>query len=172
MPSTIAPPSTSGTPRKPPAGGLALEIDLPSGRVVLSGELDRDTTGHLEAACRLLGDAGPPVWVLDVAELTFCDAPGLRALTAVRRAAEDAGAALLLVGARPFLRGLLPLAGLGNALTPVARVMPGRAAERVAAPPIARPAPNARAHRRLAEMARCDRVDAPEGGPWHDALRA
>ncbi|WNV77204.1 STAS domain-containing protein [Geodermatophilus sp. DSM 44513] len=106
------------------AGGLLLAVDLAAGRVVLTGELDRATCGQLTAACQVLAAECPPVWVLDVAALDFCDAAGLRALAAARRATEDAGAVALIVGARQVLRRLLPLAGLDDLLAPIARTLP------------------------------------------------
>ncbi|WP_199582440.1 STAS domain-containing protein [Blastococcus sp. TF02-9] len=90
--------------------GLDLAVDLADGRLGLSGDLDRGTCEQLLAVCPLLTLAAAPVWAVDLAGLTFCDAEGLRALIAVRRAAADAGAAVVAVGARPFLRRLLTLA--------------------------------------------------------------
>ncbi|MGY1696597.1 STAS domain-containing protein [Geodermatophilus sp. SYSU D00814] len=104
---------------------LLVTLDLPAGRILLSGELDRATCGHLDAACAVLGRAAVPAWVLDLAGLSFCDVPGLRALAAVRRAAQAAGAAVIVVGARPYLRRLLPLVGVDDALPPVARSIAG-----------------------------------------------
>ena len=115
-------PTSSSSPALPP-GGLLLDVDLPAGRVALIGDLDRGTRRQLTSVCGVLAVAGPPVWVLDVTSLAFCDAAGLRALVATRRAAVDGGAALVVVGARPYLRQLLELVGLRNVLAPPGRTV-------------------------------------------------
>lgn len=61
--------------------------------------------------------------MLDLAALEFCDASGLRALVATRRAAVRSGGALVVLGARPYLRWLLALVGLGDVLAPIARTV-------------------------------------------------
>ncbi len=48
--------------------------------LVLSGELDLSTAGALSAALASAAEHGPTVLALDVAELSFCDSTGLRAL--------------------------------------------------------------------------------------------
>lgn len=96
---------------------LRVQVD-PAGRVVVDGELDRATCHHVATAGRVLAAAAAPVWVVDLTGLTFCDATGLRALAAFRRTAEAAGAVPVLVGARPFHRRLLAVAGLGDVLAP------------------------------------------------------
>lgn len=127
-PSPVSPP--------PPAPGLTVHVDLPQARLVLDGELDRTTCDQLAAASRVLAGVGPCTWVLDLAGLGFCDASGLRALAVTRRAAQDAGAAVLVVGARPFLRRLLGLAGLGDVLVPIAvTTVPGPGRPARIAPP-------------------------------------
>lgn len=158
MPSTLTSPIAS---EPPPPGDLLLAVDLAAGRVVLTGELDRGTCGHLRGACRGLAAGAAPFWVLDLAALEFCDAAGLRALAAVRRAAEDAGALVLIVGARPFLRRVLPLVGLGDVLAPIARTMPGAVAGRAAWDP-----PPTDTDRALSAASRRGRCGAPVGRLW------
>lgn len=114
------PQSTTFHPSAEPAvAGLLVTLDLPAGRILLTGELDRATCWQLAEACPMLASAAAPVWVLDLAGLSFCDASGLRALAAVRRVAAAAGAAVVVAGARPYLRRLLPLVDLGGAPVPV-----------------------------------------------------
>lgn len=133
--STTFPPSA-----EPAVTGLLVTLDPPAGRILLTGELDRATCGLLAEACPALASAAAPVWVLDLAGLSFCDASGLRALAAVRRVAAAAGAAVIVAGARPYLRRLLPLVDLCGTPTPVTPTAPaagrtGRApAVRLAAP--------------------------------------
>ena len=136
----MAPTLTFTSSTEPPAGGLRVDVDPTAGRVVLTGELDRATCGHLVAACQLLTAAGPPIWMLDLAGLTFCDAPGLRSLARARHAAADAGATLVLAGASPFLRRLLARCGLEDVLTPIARTSPVPVDVRVARPAEVAPA--------------------------------
>jgi anti-anti-sigma factor len=109
---------TSLSPPEPCVAGLVVGVDLAAGRVLLSGELDRSTCAHLACVTRALATSAAPAWVVDLAGVTFCDAPGLRSLAAVRRDAEAAGALLTLVGARPFLLRLLALADLDHLLRP------------------------------------------------------
>jgi anti-anti-sigma factor len=133
VPSTMtltAPPEPLTIPPTPSVAGLLVALDLPAGRITLTGELDRETCGHLTAACPVLAAAAGSVWVLNLAGLTFCDASGLRALASARRAVTDGGAAVLLVGARPFLRPLLPLVDLDDVLAPPARPVPAPAVYR------------------------------------------
>jgi anti-anti-sigma factor len=121
---TLFGPEAFPAPPAPSVSGLLVAVDLQAGRVALAGELDQETSEHLAAACPVLTDAAASVWVLDLQGLVFCDAAGLRALAATRRAATGAGAALLLVGARPFLRLLLPLVDLDDVLAPPAHPAP------------------------------------------------
>ena len=145
----MAPTLTFFSSPEPPVGGLRVDVDLAAGRVTLTGELDRITCGQLVAACRLLTAAGPPVCVLDLSAVIFCDAPGLRALTTARDLAQDAGAGLVLAGARPFLRRLLARCGLGDVLTPIARTAPTPADARMTRPAEVAPPAGPRRSRRI-----------------------
>jgi len=128
----VAPTLTCLPVVKPPAGGLRVQADLTAGRVVLIGDLDRATFGRVVAACRLLTAVGHPIWVLDLAGVSFCDASGLRSLAMARYDAEAVGATLVLAGARPLLRRLLSNRGLGGVLTPIARTSAWPAGSRAA----------------------------------------
>ncbi|WP_091763755.1 STAS domain-containing protein [Blastococcus aurantiacus] len=114
---------------------MGLDLHVTAGRIVLTGELDRATCGHLVAACPMLVAATPAVWVVDLTDLTFCDASGLRALVALRRAAADAGAAVVLNGARPLLRRLLAFVSLSDVVAPVLPAAPTPAASSSGRPP-------------------------------------
>ncbi|MGY1671427.1 STAS domain-containing protein [Geodermatophilus sp. SYSU D00710] len=153
--------TTSLSSPEPAVAGLLVTLDLPTRRVVVTGELDRATCRHLTAACPALAAAAAPAWVLDVTGLTFCDASGLRALADVRRAAADAGATVVVIGARPFVRGVLTLAGLGDVLTPVARTTPAPAGRRTGRTPAA---PAAAPDGSAARPARPPRTGALPGG--------
>ncbi|SNS33619.1 anti-anti-sigma factor [Geodermatophilus saharensis] len=160
--------TTSLPPAEPAVAGLLVTLDLPAGRILLSGELDRATCGHLDAACALLARAAAPAWVLDLAGLSFCDASGLRAMAAVRRVARTAGAAVIVVGARPYLRRLLPLVGLGDALPPVARSVSGPVACHPGPAPAVRPA----ALGPTPAGPPCRGTGAPAKGTWDAAGRS
>jgi anti-anti-sigma factor len=155
---------------EPPVCRLLVAVDLSAGRVVLTGELDRGTCVRLDAACRVLAADGPPIWVVDLGAVAFCDAGGLRALAAACRVAEETGAAVVIAGARPYLRRLLHLVGLGDVLAPVARSMPRPASEPAAGPATVQPKLAARLPRGPGDMAPGDRAEALSGGP-RDAAR-
>ena len=80
------------------------------------GELDLATADQLATALSVPPADDHPVVVLDLAELSFCDAHGLNALLAAYRAHEAARGALILARCgRPVAR-LLRLAGLDHVL--------------------------------------------------------
>lgn len=67
---------------RPSAGGVVVEV---------VGELDVPTASSLlDAACREL-EAGCRALVLDLAEVSFCCARGVGALTEIRRLAAECG---------------------------------------------------------------------------------
>jgi anti-anti-sigma regulatory factor len=57
-----------------------LSVDVLAGCIGVDGELDRLSVHHLADALSALRSSPSPVWTLDLQELTFCDAEGLRAL--------------------------------------------------------------------------------------------
>jgi anti-anti-sigma factor len=122
---------TSLSPSGPCVAGLAVGVDPTAGRIVLTGELDRSTCDQLARVARALTTSAAPNWVVDLAGVTFCDAPGLRALAGLRRDAEDSGATMTLVGARPFLVRLLGLADSVGLLAPDRCAAAGRQPGRV-----------------------------------------
>jgi anti-anti-sigma factor len=56
--------------------------------------------------------------LIDLGELTFCDATGIRALLAFRRIHEAQGRAVLVVRATPFIWRLMRLCGVTDRLEP------------------------------------------------------
>lgn len=54
--------------------------------------------------------------MVDLSELTFCDAAGIRALLAFRRMHEEQGRTVTVVLASPFMLKLLRLCGLSDQL--------------------------------------------------------
>jgi anti-anti-sigma factor len=60
---------------------MNLGITIVSGRMALRGELDLETAAILHAE---LADQGEQVFVVDVADVTFIDCAGIRALIELR----------------------------------------------------------------------------------------
>jgi len=79
-----------------PVPPLVVSIDLHRARLRVAGELDRESAHHLLDAVSVLVDAPARRWRLDVRDVTFCDAGGLRALTSAHQLAADAGRVLHL----------------------------------------------------------------------------
>jgi anti-anti-sigma factor len=98
------------------SGPLLLSIDLRAGRISVSGELDRTVAHRLADALDALALTGRRAWTVDAAALTFCDAEGLRVLSAGTALAERCGCTLQLVRAAPFTARLLRLVGMGQLL--------------------------------------------------------
>jgi anti-anti-sigma factor len=85
-------------------------------RVRLVGELDLATADRVpDALTRLDGHHGSEVLV-DLTELTFCDAQGLRALVNAHCALHDAGTHIVLTGVPKMTRRLLTITGLDEIL--------------------------------------------------------
>jgi anti-anti-sigma factor len=89
-----------------------LSIDIPAARIRVRGELDRRHVHRLDEAVAVLTHSASPSWSVDVSDLTFCDAAGLRALLRARRLAEHTGRGFDVVGPSPCLRRLLGLVGV------------------------------------------------------------
>lgn len=106
-------PAVSGHPA---ASELNLAIDLIAGRITLAGELDRQTAHHLLDAARTLSETAHRRWVLDAGELRFCDASGLRAISACYRKALRHGSNMSIVSAGPWLLRALAALRLDNHL--------------------------------------------------------
>jgi anti-anti-sigma factor len=96
-------------------GGLTVTRMLcaePAMVLALRGELD--LTGGVEAvrAIRRALREGPPALILDLADVSFVDVTGLRALIQARRLAATSGARLALRNLRPEFDWLLQFSGL------------------------------------------------------------
>ncbi|HEX5200539.1 STAS domain-containing protein [Paractinoplanes rhizophilus] len=79
--------------------------------VRLRGEVDMATAAALERTLVRAIDPGSDL-VVDVGELTFIDAAGLRALGRVDERMREHGRRLRLAGATPQLRRMLGVLGL------------------------------------------------------------
>jgi anti-sigma B factor antagonist len=104
------------------SSALTVTVDWPDGVVRLSGELDRDSAHHLLDALDTLAATGHRVLGVDAAEVTFCDAGGLRALVVGSRLLRADGRDLQVLRASRCVGRLLTIAGLdyltGTAASP------------------------------------------------------
>jgi anti-sigma B factor antagonist len=108
--------STGAQPVTP--SSIAVSVDLPHARVRVAGELDRDSAHHLLEAVEILATRPGRQWQLDAADVTFCDASGLRALTSAHAFAASHGRSLRLVRrSRPVAR-LVSLLGEDEVFPP------------------------------------------------------
>ena len=96
----------------PIAPRLVVSIDWVNGAVVLCGELDRDAAHHLVDAVAALSATPHLEWVVDTADVTWCDATGLRALAEAHAIAVADGRQLRLVRSSRCVDRLVTLSGL------------------------------------------------------------
>jgi anti-sigma B factor antagonist len=85
-------------------------------RLTFAGELDVASADQAYGYVKDAIDAHGGTVMLDVAELSFCDARGLGALTRMSRHAEHAGASLHLVAPQPLLVKIIRITGLDDKL--------------------------------------------------------
>ncbi|WP_449060246.1 STAS domain-containing protein [Planomonospora algeriensis] len=84
--------------------------------VRLSGEIDILTAGALrERLLDALRHSTGPL-VLDLSEVSFCDASGLSVLVGVQHRARELGAILILTAPRPHMSRILRITGLDRGL--------------------------------------------------------
>ena len=102
---TLQPTSPAGPRHDVPTFGVHLEPR--TGSLRLTGRLERSTTHLFMDAVSALLYAGCPSWVVDLTELTDCDAAGLRAVCVSYRRALRHGRRMRLVGTPPALRAAL-----------------------------------------------------------------
>jgi anti-anti-sigma factor len=87
--------------------------------VAVSGELDLDTMGQLNAALAS-DDAALATTVLDLRGLTFIDSSGVSGVLSAARRARDAGGRLVCVPGPPSIRRVFELTGVDTAVEWVA----------------------------------------------------
>ena len=105
---------------EPTARPLLLSIDLQSGRITATGELDRAVAHRLGDALSSLALTGHRTWTVDAAGISFCDAEGLRVLAAGVALAESRGGTLRVTDPSPITAHLLRLVGMTDLLVDVA----------------------------------------------------
>jgi anti-anti-sigma regulatory factor len=94
-------------PPEPPA--FRLLIDLTRGRISVRGDLDRAHVGQLADGIAALHRSPAPLWSVDAAGITFCDAGGLRGLVQASETAARAGRTLVVTRPSHLLARLLVL---------------------------------------------------------------
>ena len=119
---------------------LQISVDWVRGIVVMRGELDRGSAHHLVDVVTSLAATGHPRWQIDTADVTWCDAGGLRALAAAHALATECGGELRLVRTSRCVDRLVRMAGLDRMIAAGLRPAPageptaGRALRLVPAP--------------------------------------
>jgi anti-sigma B factor antagonist len=117
-------PTSSPSPRRPAVPGpadpplRASTTALRDGTRILrlTGEVTPDRRGALHRALRDALRTGPPLLVVDLTALGFCDSNVLNALLATRLDARAAGVPLVLAGPPPQTLRLLRLTGTDQVL--------------------------------------------------------
>jgi anti-anti-sigma factor len=84
--------------------------------VKLSGHLDIATTPALRERLNTLLHPGMGLLIVDLSEVSFCDAAGLAVLIGTQRRATPLGITMRLAAPRPQITNLLRLTGLDRAL--------------------------------------------------------
>jgi anti-anti-sigma regulatory factor len=95
--------SLSGSPQGDSTSFL-VRIDLTSGRLQLSGQLDRSTVHLLHDAISILLLTDRDSWVIDATDLTGCDHRGVSAIGAAYRRALRHNRRMTLIGCAPSLQ--------------------------------------------------------------------
>jgi anti-anti-sigma factor len=95
---------------------IATRVDEGVARVQLAGELDVNTAPLVADQLTRLVAEGVTSVVVDVANLTFVDSTGLRAILAGREKLQAEGASLVLEGASGVVERVLDMTGLRGLL--------------------------------------------------------
>ncbi|MGI5291259.1 STAS domain-containing protein [Nonomuraea polychroma] len=82
----------------------------------LSGEIDLFTTAALRRQLLNVLRHSSNLLILDMSQVSFCDAGGLAVLVGIQRRARAQGIALTLTAPRPSMSRLLHLTGLDRSL--------------------------------------------------------
>ncbi len=113
---TITDTAISHTPTHTEAGLSILR--RPAHTIVkLSGDLDIATTPALRERLTALLRPGMGLLILDLSDVSFCDAAGLAVLVGTQRRATPLGITLRLAAPRPQMTKILRITGLDRALT-------------------------------------------------------
>jgi anti-anti-sigma factor len=115
-----------------PARGCLLDVTIDFTTthlfIRLTGEMDASTAGRVTTAVRQSPADGTHSAVLDLAELTFCDARGLAELVALHHQLSSTHA-ITVEGVRPQLQRILSITGVDRVLVPEQARGPARPLE-------------------------------------------
>lgn len=84
--------------------------------VGLSGEIDIYTSPTLRSSLENVLKSSTPLLVLNLSNVSFCDASGLSVIVGIQRRARMMGITLALTAPRPFMCKLLRITGLDRSL--------------------------------------------------------
>ncbi|CAN5245287.1 STAS domain-containing protein [soil metagenome] len=97
--------------------GVHKRVDGSTARLRLSGELDVHGASRVTDELAELAAAGPHSVIVDVADVTFLDSTGLRALIVGRDQIRESGASFQLEGVGGVVERVLTMTGLHDFLT-------------------------------------------------------
>lgn len=102
---------------------LQVSIDFSATRMYirLKGEMDVSTADHFRSAVPCPGNDCPHETVVDLSDLTFCDASGLNALLAVHEQLASTDHLVRVEGVRPNIHRILRITGIDQVLIPEQR---------------------------------------------------
>jgi len=102
---------------------LQVSIDFSTTRMYirLKGEMDVSTADRFRSAVPCPGNDCPHETVVDLTDLTFCDASGLTALLAVHSQLTSSDHVIRVEGVRPNIRRILRITGIDQVLIPEQR---------------------------------------------------
>ncbi|MFC5835885.1 STAS domain-containing protein [Nonomuraea insulae] len=84
--------------------------------VGLSGEIDISTSPALRTSLESVLKSSTPLLILNLSNVSFCDASGLTVIVGIQRRARMMGITLALTAPRPFMSKLLHITGLDRSL--------------------------------------------------------
>ncbi|MCB5164459.1 STAS domain-containing protein [Streptomyces bambusae] len=100
--------------RYPHEAALTVQVRSQRGREAvcrIAGDLDIETLAPAQEALSTLVGQGPPVLVVDLGQVGFCDSSGLNLLLRTRAAAMAAGTEFRLAAVAPSVMRVLELTG-------------------------------------------------------------
>jgi anti-anti-sigma factor len=106
----------SGQPPKPGTLEVASAIDDGTVTVTLRGELDLASVVELQECLSAVEEDAPALIVLDLAELSFIDSSGLRALLLADERARQDGRELVLTRGSDAVRRVFEMTGTRDLL--------------------------------------------------------
>lgn len=111
VPPTTAPsdPSRTGTPSGPDLAVHTWYTDSRAAVCALAGDLDIETLAPARSTLDRLVEERPPLLVVDLAQVGFCDSSGLNLLLQIRMAAAAADVGFRLAAPSDPVRRLLEL---------------------------------------------------------------